>query len=396
LKREGIIAFFSKQRTILVLYVLLATALSLSNFNKGQTKVFSGDTKYTFYNNYVIFKHSFFHLQQGKDLYVLFPETHWDLYKYSPSFSVAMAVFAYLPDWLGLLLWNLVNVLILFYGVRYFIKGPPHTIFMLWFIFNELFTSVLNSQSNPMIAGMLVAAFTFFEKDKVHWAALLIVSTFYIKVFGILAALLFLFYPNKWRFILWSAIWTVAIGLLPLMFTSTDGLVFQYQNWLRLLSEDHSGSIGYSFMGVLQTWFGLQSGKDVLVIVGLIITMLPFVFVHKFKDLQYRINWFASLLIWLVIFNHKAESPTFIIAFTGIALWLFTTSINKTVLVLAVLAFVFTSLAPTDLFPASIRHSFFEPYAIKAVPCILIWLYLNFQLIKSGLNKSHKIFGIEK
>jgi hypothetical protein len=396
LKREGIIAFFSKQRTILVLYVLLATALSLSNFNKGQTKVFSGDTKYTFYNNYVIFKHSFFHLQQGKDLYVLFPETHWDLYKYSPSFSVAMAVFAYLPDWLGLLLWNLVNVLILFYGVRYFIKGPPHTIFMLWFIFNELFTSVLNSQSNPMIAGMLVAAFTFFEKDKVHWAALLIVSTFYIKVFGILAALLFLFYPNKWRFILWSAIWTVAIGLLPLMFTSTDGLVFQYQNWLRLLSEDHSGSIGYSFMGVLQTWFGLQSGKDVLVIAGLIITMLPFVFVHKFKDLQYRINWFASLLIWLVIFNHKAESPTFIIAFTGIALWLFTTSINKTVLVLAVLAFVFTSLAPTDLFPASIRHSFFEPYAIKAVPCILIWLYLNFQLIKSGLNKSHKIFGIEK
>jgi hypothetical protein len=396
LKREGIIAFFSKQRTILVLYVLLATALSLSNFNKGQTKVFSGDTKYTFYNNYVIFKHSFFHLQQGKDLYVLFPETHWDLYKYSPSFSVAMAVFAYLPDWLGLLLWNLVNVLILFYGVRYFIKGPPHTIFMLWFIFNELFTSVLNSQSNPMIAGMLVAAFTFFEKDKVHWAALLIVSTFYIKVFGILAALLFLFYPNKWRFILWSAIWTVAIGLLPLMFTSTDGLIFQYQNWLRLLSEDHSGSIGYSFMGVLQTWFGLQSGKDVLVIVGLIITMLPFVFVHKFKDLQYRINWFASLLIWLVIFNHKAESPTFIIAFTGIALWLFTTSINKTVLVLAVLAFVFTSLAPTDLFPASIRHSFFEPYAIKAVPCILIWLYLNFQLIKSGLNKSHKIFGIEK
>jgi hypothetical protein len=195
LKREGIIAFFSKQRTILVLYVLLATALSLSNFNKGQTKVFSGDTKYTFYNNYVIFKHSFFHLQQGKDLYVLFPETHWDLYKYSPSFSVAMAVFAYLPDWLGLLLWNLVNVLILFYGVRYFIKGPPHTIFMLWFIFNELFTSVLNSQSNPMIAGMLVAAFTFFEKDKVHWAALLIVSTFYIKVFGILAVCSFYFTP---------------------------------------------------------------------------------------------------------------------------------------------------------------------------------------------------------
>jgi len=251
----------------------------------------------------------------------------------------------------------------------------------------------MNSQSNPMIAGLLAMAFTCFEKQKVHWAALFIVSTFYIKVFGILAALLFLFYPQKGKFMVWCLVWSAVLFILPLVFiypmtgsNGLDTLIWQYNNWLRLLSEDHSGSLGYSFMGVLHSWFGVNSGKDLLVIVGLACLVIPFVFVRKFNDLNYRIHWFASLLIWLVIFNHKAESPTFIIAFTGIGLWVFTSPKNAMVISLAVLAFVFTSLAPTDLFPATIRRSFFEPYAIKAVPCILIWTYITVGLVREGLN----------
>lgn len=380
--------FFSKPKLILGLYIILAVIFSVLNFKKGQTKFFSPKDKYTHYNNYVIFKNAYFNLKEGKNLYIHYPEKQWDLYKYSPSFAAAMMALAYIPDWLGLLLWNLINVLVLFYGVRYFIKGPPHTIFMLWFIFNELVTSVINSQSNLMITGLLVAAFTFFEKDKVHWAALCIISTFYIKVFGILACLLFLFYPNKGKFVLWCIAWSVVIALIPLFYTSPDLLVWQYKNWLELLANDHSGSYGYSFMGVLHTWFGINSGKNVLVIIGLVGLLIPFIFIKQFNSFQYRLNWFAAMLIWLVIFNHKAESPTFIIAFTGIALWVFTSPQNKYITFLAVLAFVFTSLAPTDIFPLFIRQSFFEPYAIKAVPCIVIWIYLTFGLIKKGLQKT--------
>ncbi len=382
--------FFTKPKLILGLYILLAVIFSFLNYKKGQTKYFSETDKYTHYNNYVIFKNAWFHLQEGKNLYLHYPEKHWDLYKYSPSFAAAMALLANLPDWLGLLLWNLINVLLLFYGVRYFIKGRPHTIFMLWFIFNELVTSVANSQSNPMIAGLLVAAFTFFEKDKVHWAAFCIVSTFYIKVFGILAALLFLFYPRKGQFILWCMAWSAVIFALPLIFTTPNLLIYQYQNWFQLLVNDHSGSYGYSIMGVLHSWFGINSGKDILVLSGLISLLVPFIFIKHYKDFQYRLNWFAAMLIWLVIFNHKAESPTFIIAFTGIALWVFASPKNNLILALAILAFVFTSLAPTDIFPLSLRKNFFEPYAIKAVPCIIIWGYLIVSLIKNGLIKKSK------
>ena len=45
------------------------------------------------------------------------------------------------------------------------------------------------------------------------------------------------------------------------------------------------------------------------------------------------------------------------------------------------LAFVFTILSPTDLFPKSVRVNFVVPYVLKAVPCILIWVKIIFDLV---------------
>ena len=55
---------------------------------------------------YLIFKQSFFHLIEGKDLFILYPQEHWDLYKYSPTFSLLMAPLAILPDVVGLFFWK--------------------------------------------------------------------------------------------------------------------------------------------------------------------------------------------------------------------------------------------------------------------------------------------------
>lgn len=37
-----------------------------------------GGIKYTHCNNYKIFKQSYFHLTEGKDLYQAYPAEHWD------------------------------------------------------------------------------------------------------------------------------------------------------------------------------------------------------------------------------------------------------------------------------------------------------------------------------
>jgi hypothetical protein len=98
------------------------------------------------------------------------------------------------------------------------------------------------------------------------------------------------------------------------------------------------------------------------------------------------------MLIWVIIFNHKAESPTYIIAVTGVGIWYFANTgyrsyrarIWHNLTLTAV--FVFTCLSPTDIFPSYIIHYFFVPYTIKAIPCILVWgiVWVKLMTMKSA------------
>lgn len=84
--------------------------------------------------------------------------------------------------------------------------------------------------------------------------------------------------------------------------------------------------------------------------------------------------------MWVVIFNHKAESPTYIIAMTGIAIWFVMSEKNKLNLILFASALILTSISSTDIFPRYLRNEFIRPYTIKALSCILIWLKIIYDL----------------
>lgn len=359
--------------------MLLALSATLQSYY-GSPTIFN-DLEYTAYNNYLIFKQSFFHLIEGKDLFILYPKEHWDLYKYSPTFSLMMAPLAILPDVVGLFIWNLLNALVLFFGIKKLqlparfkgIEFSKISMFIILFVGLELMTSLQNEQSNGLLAGLIILAFVFLEKEKIWLGTLCITLTFYIKIFGIVAFALFLVYPQKGKFILSSAVWMIVLGLLPAVFVGFDQLIFLYESWGRMLGEDHAASYGYSVMGWLQIWFGLEVSKNVIVLLGVALFCLPLV---KFKrNLNYEFRWrlLVSILIWVVIFNHKAESPTFVIAMSGVGIWYFFSKKTKVNLALVILAFVFTSLSPTDLFPRFLRESFVIPYVMKAMFCILIW-----------------------
>ncbi|MDC3210801.1 DUF2029 domain-containing protein [Saprospiraceae bacterium] len=370
---------FENPRFIFGVYMLLALSATLQSYY-GSPTIFN-DLEYTAYNNYLIFKQSFFHLIEGKDLFILYPKEHWDLYKYSPTFSLMMAPLAILPDVVGLFIWNLLNALVLFFGIKKLqlparfkgIEFSKISMFIILFVGLELMTSLQNEQSNGLLAGLIILAFVFLEKEKIWLGTLCITLTFYIKIFGIVAFALFLVYPQKGKFILSSAVWMIVLALLPAVFVGFDQLIFLYESWGRMLGEDHAASYGYSVMGWLQIWFGLEVSKNVIVLLGVALFCLPLV---KFKrNLNYEFRWrlLVSILIWVVIFNHKAESPTFVIAMSGVGIWYFFSKKTKVNLALVILAFVFTSLSPTDLFPRFLRESFVIPYVMKAMFCILIW-----------------------
>jgi hypothetical protein len=56
--------------------------------------------------------------------------------------------------------------------------------------------------------------------------------------------------------------------------------------------------------------------------------------------------------------------------------------------ILLLLVFIFASLTPTDLFPASIRRQWVEPYLLKALPCIVLWGVIMWGLILPAFKKT--------
>ena len=326
------------------------------------------------YGNYIIFKQSWFHLINGQDLYKAWPHEQFDLFKYSPAFAVFFSLFAYLPDAAGLPLWCLLNALVLFFSV----KALPgfsnsHKNLILLFVALELLTSLQNSQSNALMAGLLIFSFVFLERRCYLLATLLLVLSIYLKLFGVIALALFIFYPEKWKLAFYTLFWGVVMFCLPLPFTGFDQLIFLYRSWWKLLSSDFSASLGFSVMGWLNSCFHLHIPKLIIVAAGALIGGIPLLFIKKYHYYTFRVFMLASLLIWVIIFNHKAESPTFIIAMSGAALWLFAQKISRVNLFLGIFAILFTSLSSTELF-MPIRDMVTEPYVLKVVPVIFIWI----------------------
>lgn len=378
--KEKFITTVLNYRFILGAYLLLALLIVLQCYSRG-TSTMNGFS-YTHFNNYIIFKQSFFHLIHQQDLYVLYPSEHWDYYKYSPTFALLMAPLAILPDFLGLALWELLNVVPLFLAIRYLpTLNETSKKYILWFIVLELITSLQNTQSNGLIAGLIILAFVLFERDKFFWGILLVLLAAYIKIFGILALAMLLCYPNKVKNIAYVTVWGLALLLLPVIVVSPHQLQVLYGSWQHLLSTDASQSIGISVAGWLQTWFNLELPKSYVLLPGILLFCIPLLRIKLYKDFYFRLMLLSSVLLWIVIFNHKAESPTFVIAISGVALWYFPQTRKTENLVLLILALVFTMLSPTDLFPPYVRNNIFKPYVIKAVPCILIWLKLTYDLM---------------
>jgi hypothetical protein len=300
-----------------------------------------------------------------------------------------MLFFASLPTWLGLGLWNLLNSLVVFFAVKMLpgISGRCKS-FFLWFILLENITAAQSTQSNALLAGLLMFAYLFMERRKVLLATLFIVISIYIKPFGILGFSLFFLYPDKVKFGLYSVFWTLLFFALPLLFVSFEQLRFLYTSWSKVLAYDHLTGYGLSVIGWLSTWFKFDPPKNLVVGAGAVLFLIPFVKYKMFDTFHFRALIISSILIWVVIFNHKAESPTFIIAVCGVALWYFAKPRKMGDMILLLSVLVFTVLSPTEIFPRYVRQHFVNPYMLKAVPCIFVWFRIIWELVGTEKNES--------
>jgi hypothetical protein len=365
---------------VLLAYVLISVIAAAQGLMAGPKIYVPGGRPYIDYNNFRIFKFSFYHLVQGKDIYQLFPDDHWDLYKYSPGFALCFGLLSWMPDTIGLVLWNLINSLCLYAGVR-LLPGisDEKKSWILLFCLLEMLLSIQNTQSNGLMAGLTVMAFALAERRNYFLSTLCIVFSFYIKIYGAAAFVLYLFYPGKLRLAGWSLFWMLFFALLPLVVVDSHQLVLLYRSWLHLLLNDRSASTGLSVMGILVSWWHLDAAKNIVTAAGIVLFLLPLVYVRYYRDLHFRLLYLANLLIWMVIFNHKAESPTFVIVMAGIGIWYFSQQPDVLDKVLMILSFLLITMSVSDLVPAVVRNGFIRPYGIKAVMAIVIWCRILYE-----------------
>jgi hypothetical protein len=233
-----------------------------------------------------------------------------------------------------------------------------------------------------------VNGFNQFEKGNMRWGSLWIVASGFIKIYGIVAITLALFYPNKLRTALFTSLWVGILLFIPLLIISPQQLWFLYGSWKNLLANDYTVSLGMSVHGLASSWLHFTGNKNLILFISLVFMGFPFLLCKHFGEFRFRCLVLAYLLIWLVIFNHKAESPTYIIAIAGVGIWYFSnpgrTHYDTFILFLAL---ILTSLSVTDMVPSGIRKNYVYPYSIKALGCLVVWVKIFWEIVASKTSK---------
>jgi len=340
------------------------------------------------HNNYFVYKYNFLNVIHQHSLYAPQPQNYFDLNHYGPIFSLIIAPFALMPDGLGVILWVMFNAWILMKAIQLLPVKQDQWIVILLLCAHELMTSAANVQSNPLIAALIIFSYVFIRNKKDFWAALTISLGLFIKLYGVVALAFFFFSDDKLKLIGGILFWSVVLFILPMAISSPSFIIKTYSDWYTDLIHKNATNIvaireNISVMGMIRKMIYPAISNTVVLIPGMILFALSYIRVNCFKDVNFQLLIVSSTLIFPVIFSTGSESPTYIIAFVGVALWYVNTPrpVAWYDAALMIFAFILTSLSPSDLFPRFLRTNYVEPYALKALPCLLIWLKIIYETL---------------
>ena len=349
-------------------------------------------------NNFLIFRFTFWHAIAQQPLYTEYPAEYFDTNHYGPFFSLLVAPFAYPPAWLGLLLWELMLALLLWVAIRRSTLNSYQQIFVYWFCAHELLTALFMSQFNIAIAALMVLAFTMIEKEKDGWAAFFIILGAFVKIYTLAGLAFFFFSKHKLRFILSLIGWSVVMFVAPMVISSPEYIIDQYQAWKVSLTEKNALNMfaqgqNISLLGIAHRWSGCYTFSDLwLIIPGMIAFCAPYLRIKQWKNsLAFRQMFLASALMFILLFSSGSESSGYIIALIGVVIWYACVpwKRNKWDIALMVFAFILCSMSPSDLMPKYLREEWIKPYALKALPCVIIWFKLCWEMCTKEYSLTH-------
>lgn len=340
-------------------------------------------------NNFLVFRYVYFHLLEGSNLYIPYPDQYADVNLYGPLFGLIIAPFALMPVKLGAICWVLANVSFLYWAISKLPIASAYQTALLILCSHEMMNNSSWMQSNALVCGSLLLGFSYVCRQKENRALFFIMLAAFIKLYGIAGLAFFPFSRNKVKFIGWALCWAIFCFAAPLLITHYDFLIRTYADWktglqlkaaknIRLDNNNYFQDI--SVMGMIRRTFypGL---KDVLILVpGCLLYLSQFLYRTYYRDVRYQLYLLCSSMLFLVIFSSGAESPTYIIAVPALCLWFFMQPGNKIHLILFSIGFLFTTFSYSDLLTPWFRDHVVMRYSLKALPSFIIWMIILFQI----------------
>lgn len=367
--------FFRNPLTLFGLWMLLALVSALIKFHKC--------------NNFLVFKYVFWHTWNQTSLYAPYPAEYFDTNYYGPFFSLVIAPFAVVPLPIGLILWRVLMTLALYVAIRKLPLAQGKQIFIYWFCAHELLTALFMDQFNIVTVALIVASYYCIEKEKDVLAACFIMIGTFVKLYGIVGLAFFFFSKHKGKLVAALVGWAVVCFVLPMAISSPEYVIGQYQEWMMSLGGKNmenmfSNMQNQSLLGLVRKISHVATYSDLwLIVPGIIAFCAPYLRISQYKNSAFRYAFLASVLMFVVLFSTGSESSTYIIAFIGVAIWYVAVPWKRSRwdVALMVFAFILTSMSPSDLFPRFIRKTYVQPYALKALPVVLIWFKLIYEML---------------
>lgn len=238
-----------------------------------------------------------------------------------------------------------------------------------------------NAQSNALVAGLIVLAFVYLERNRVWRAAAAVAVGACVKIFPLAALSFALARRRVIRLGIAAAAGGLALLVLPLLLTSPATLAAQYRSWRGVESVD-AEQRWFSVMELLHRWFGMDWPNWPVQLAGTLLLLAPLLLRRdRWDEFRFRLLYACSVLLYVVLFNHQAERASYVIAFAGAAMWFASTSRTRWTTALFAVAFVTIPLMSTLIpVPAIMKERTAMLYRL-ALPCLAIWIAIQWELL---------------
>jgi len=361
-------AAFLRRHWLVGLYVAVAVGVTVQRLVLHKQNVFR------------IFAWASRNMLAGVNPYAAHPDQYVDFYRYSPAFAIAFTPFAVVPEWLGLLAWNLVNAMGLYWAVSRLLPRPRAQL-VLMVVLGDIARTMQSCQSNGLVTALMIAAFIAYSGPRVWRGAFAVAAGAAIKIFPVGAALFALLRRDRRRALGVVAATIAALALLPVLVVGPRELLLQYARWFSQEQAETFKPMS-SVMDLLDVWTGYYGPRLPIQLFGLAVLLLPAAVKRgAHDDHHWRLTLLSSLLIFSVLFNYGAERPSFVIATTGIAIWYAIGRRTRLQGTLLILSLALVTADGVGLWPGDIGV-WMDESRLRVIPVLAAWIAIQWDLLR--------------